>query len=61
MKELRSATHLEFGLGGVLAERAHDCAQLAGSDRTVAIAVEKGKGLFEFWNQEKEEKKMLSH
>ena len=45
--------YLQFRLGGILAERAHDCAQLASGDRTVAIAIEKGEGLFELCTKEK--------
>jgi hypothetical protein len=48
---------LQFGLGGVLPQRAHDCPQFLlyvqrylGGDGSIAIFVEEGEGLFEFSN-----------
>jgi hypothetical protein len=41
---------LELGLGGVLAEGAHNCPQLLGGDGAIAILVEQGEGLLELGN-----------
>jgi hypothetical protein len=38
---------LELGLGGVLAQRPHDGAQLLGRDGAVAVLVEQREGLLE--------------
>jgi len=38
---------LKLGLGGVLAERAHDGAELLGGDLTITILVKEGEGLLE--------------
>ena len=38
---------LQFGLGGVLAEGAHDGTQLLGGDGAIAILIEEGEGLLE--------------
>jgi len=38
---------LQFGLGGVLAQRAHDCAELLGGDGSIAVLVEQAERLLE--------------
>ena len=38
---------LKLGLGGVLAEGAHDGAKLLGGDGAIAILIEQGEGLLE--------------
>jgi hypothetical protein len=38
---------LELGLGGVLAQRPHDGAQLLGRDGAIAVLVEEREGLLE--------------
>jgi hypothetical protein len=40
---------LELGLGGVLAERAHDGAELLGGDGSIAVLVKEREGLLELW------------
>merc|ERR1719478_472285 len=41
---------LEFGLGGILTQGAHNSPQLFGGDSSIAVLVEEGEGLLEFGN-----------
>jgi len=43
----QAETHLQFGLSGVLAEGAHDSAELLGGDGAITVLVEQGECLLE--------------